>query len=356
MKIENEFVIDDYWRNSPELIKRFLEMNERYKLLCSEIEYIMRKLIVENRIEIAHVNSRAKTLDSFLEKLSRKYYDNPFDGITDFAGVRVVCLYRSDIQQLEQIVNSEFEVIEKVDKLQNMSPNEFGYGAIHFVVKLGKNTRGARYDDLKNLLCEIQIRTVLQDAWAIIDHHLAYKQESDVPSILIRKLNGLSGLFETADDSFDNIRNERDKYLKEINFSTENDEKFLMNEINRDTLVLFLKWKFPEIPPYIQGMEQQLSSALRALRSIKKVTIETLSDLNAEYNKVGNKADELSELLSKRSKNALSGSIRLKYSLALLHDEILDNFGSSKEWVKTTRNYKKNIEQVNKPDRNRARS
>lgn len=351
MGIENEFVIDDYWCNSPELIKAFFQMNDRYKQLCSEIEYIMHKLIVEKGVEIAHITSRAKTLNSFLEKLNRKFYDKPLEEITDFAGVRVVCLYRSDIQRLEQVVNSEFEVIEKVDKLQHMSQNEFGYGAIHYVVKLGKNTRGARYDDLKDLLCEIQIRTVLQDAWAIIDHHLVYKQESDVPSVLMRKLNGLSGLFETADDSFDNIRNERDKYLNDVNISTKNDDEFLANEINIDTLVLFLKWKFPDIPPCAEGIDKQLSSALRALRSIKKVSIETLGDLNAEYNKVESKADGLVELLAKRNKNALSGSIRLKYSLALLHDEILDTPFSSKNFVRITRNYKKSIEQVNKPDR-----
>jgi ppGpp synthetase/RelA/SpoT-type nucleotidyltranferase len=63
--------------------------------------------------------------------------------------------------------------------------------------------REPRYDDLKKLVCEIQVRTVLQDAWAIIDHHLSYKQESDVPKILRRKLNSLAGLVETAHDQFD---------------------------------------------------------------------------------------------------------------------------------------------------------
>jgi ppGpp synthetase/RelA/SpoT-type nucleotidyltranferase len=300
----------------------------------------MRKLIASKGIDVAHTTSRAKTLNSFLEKLSRKSYGNPFDEITDLAGVRVVCLYRSDIPRLEAIVNSEFAVIEKVDKLRNMSENEFGYGAVHYVVKLGSEARGARYDDLKNLVCEIQLRTVLQDAWAIIDHHLVYKQESDVPSVLLRKLNGLSGLFETADDSFDTIRKDREHYLQEVTKSAASNETFLKNELNKDTLLSFLKWKFPDLPPYAADTHSQLASSLRAIRLVNAGAIKTLGDLNAEYDKAGEKANKLYGLLSRKYARIRNGSMRLKYSLGLLHDEVLNAPGSSKEWVRVVREYK----------------
>jgi putative GTP pyrophosphokinase len=337
-KVKVETSADDYWRDSPELIKTFLEQSERYKQLCSEIEYILCKQITSKGIEIAHTTSRAKTLNSFLEKLYRKPYENPFEEITDFAGVRIVCLYRSDLAQLEEIVCNEFQLVEKVDKLRHMSPNEFGYGAIHYIVKLSGKTRGARYDDLKDLVCEVQIRTVLQDAWAIIDHHLVYKQESDVPSVLIRKLNGLSGLFETADDSFNTIRKEREIYLEEVKKSSGNDETFLKNELNKDTLISFVQWKFPKLSPFSTSV--QVGSSLKAIRAINNLDIETLGDLNAEYEKVASKADGLYELLSLKYRNTRNGCMRLKYSLALIHDEILDTQGSPKEWVKITREYK----------------
>jgi len=332
--------VDDYWRSAPEVIRTFLQQREQYQQLCNEVEYIMRKHIAQKGIEIAYTTLRAKTLNSFLDKLSRKSYENPFEEVTDLAGVRVVCLYRSDLAQLEEIVSNEFRVVEKFDKLRNMSPNEFGYGAIHYVVQLGKRARGARYDDLKDLLCEIQLRTVLQDAWAIIDHHLVYKQESDVPSVLLRKLNGLSGLFETADDSFDSIRNERERYLQEIKESIDSDDTFLKNELNKDTYLSFLEWKFPDLPPYSEDVPNQLDFALGSFRLIEGVQIKTLGDLNSEYEKVRNRSDGLFKLLSADSSNARNGCIRLKYSLALLHDEILAGRGTVGVWAKIVREYK----------------
>jgi len=339
---------DDYWRNDPDVIKRFLQQQGQYQQLCAEVEYILRKRIGQLGIEIAHTTSRAKTLNSFLEKLTRKSYGNPFEEITDFAGVRIVCLYRSDLAQLEKMVTDDFRVVKRIDKLRDMPPSEFGYGAIHYVVRLGKSIRGARYDDLKDLLCEIQLRTVLQDAWAIIDHHLIYKQESDVPSILMRKLNGLSGLFETADDSFDNIRSERLRYLKEVEASVGSDEEFLSNELNRDTFISFLKWKFPNLPPHAKGQSQQIGHALDALRDLKGTEMKTIRDLNTEYEKVKTNSDEVQKLLIANSDYAKAGCIRLKYSLALLHDEILSSAGTPSKWTKIIRTYMKTIKSSNK--------
>lgn len=153
----------------------------------------------------------------------------------------------SDIEKIESIIRKEFDVIEKVDKLTDKGTDRFGYGAIHFIVKLGKGSAGARYDDLKDLVCEIQVRTVLQDAWAIIDHHLVYKNESDVPTQLQRKLNSLAGLFETADDQFDRVRTERESYVASVRDSRKIPEQFLQNELNHDTFTEYLEWKFPEL-------------------------------------------------------------------------------------------------------------
>ncbi|MFH1742151.1 MAG: hypothetical protein ABIH23_24370, partial [bacterium] len=189
-----------FWQSNPEIVRRFIQQRTDYEQLCSEVQYILRKRLAERTIEISTVTGRAKTLNSFLEKIQRKTYEDPFSEITDFAGVRIVCLYVSDIPLIEDIIRKEFEIVEKVDKLTDKPPDQFGYGAIHFVARLGKKMSGARYDDLKVLLCEIQVRTVLQDAWAIIDHHLIYKSESSMPKVLRRKLNSLAGLFETADD------------------------------------------------------------------------------------------------------------------------------------------------------------
>jgi ppGpp synthetase/RelA/SpoT-type nucleotidyltranferase len=239
---------DDFWQRDPALIKRFLDVRRDYEHLCAEVEYILRKLVSANGIETSSISSRAKTLNSFLEKLQRKHYENPFDQLTDLAGVRVVCLYRDDVARVCNIIRSEFAVVEDVDKLDELGVDQFGYGARHLTLRLGKSSSGARYDDLKQYVCEVQVRTVVQDAWAIIQHHMVYKRESQVPSQLQRKLNSLAGLFETVDDQFGRIREDRDAYLNGVRESTSAPATFLETELNLDSFTEYLKWKFPGRP------------------------------------------------------------------------------------------------------------
>jgi len=238
--------LNTVWEKNPEYIRRFynnLEINEK---LCVEVKYILSLELDRDNIEVAQISARAKTLKSFCEKISRKSCKDPFDNITDFAGVRVVYLYSTSRKQIESIIEREFEVIEKVDKVLT-EDDKFGYGALHYLIKLKHNHAGARYDELKNKVCEIQVRTILQDAWAVVAHHLSYKQEADVPKELRRKLNALSGLFETADDQFENIRNARLTYQNKIQHSISSNQKLSLNEeVNLDNLEAYLKWKFPD--------------------------------------------------------------------------------------------------------------
>ncbi len=124
------------WVENPELIRKFLDLRPEHDQLVSEVAYILKKKLSEKRIEIAAVSGRAKTLKSFAEKISRKPYKDPIKEITDFAGVRCVYLYLADRPAIETIIESEFEVLEKVDKLQEKKSEEFGYGALHYLVKL----------------------------------------------------------------------------------------------------------------------------------------------------------------------------------------------------------------------------
>jgi ppGpp synthetase/RelA/SpoT-type nucleotidyltranferase len=254
---------DDPWRSDPDLVRQIVERRPNYEQLVDEIVYTLKKRIKEADIEVSSVTGRAKTLKSFLEKLQRKEYKSPLEEVTDLAGVRVVCLYREDVRTIEAIVRKEFEVLEKVDKDAEKTADQFGYGAVHFVVKLGKKSSGARYDDLKLLRCEIQVRTIMQDAWATIQHHLIYKRESEVPKPLQRRLNSLAGLFETADDQFARIRQDRDDYLATVENSSSNKDVFLETELNLDTIQKYLEWKFPKRPvERFRGQLRRIFSAI----------------------------------------------------------------------------------------------
>ena len=234
------------WEESPETVKRFLEQRPQYEQLCSEVEYILKKRIEDKGIEVAAVTSRAKTLDSFVEKVNRNNYGDPFADIEDFAGVRVVCLYSSDLPLLEKIINKEFSNVKKVDKSEERAADTFGYSAVHFVATLGAKSSGARYEDLKELKCEIQTRTVCQDAWAIISHHLDYKKKEDVPTELREDLFAWAAFFGQADKNFDHIRKERKAYKRRIERESKaKRNEFLDQEVNYDTLAEYVAMRFP---------------------------------------------------------------------------------------------------------------
>ncbi|MGY2410734.1 GTP pyrophosphokinase [Pseudomonas pergaminensis] len=275
---------DDMWTKNPAVIKKFLDARPEFEQLCTEVEYILKKKVSAAQIETSFLGSRAKTLNSFLEKLNRKNYTDPFNQLDDLAGVRVVCLYSSDISNVIDIIRNEFEIVQEIDKREELETNKFGYIGNHFIVRLGINYSGARYDDLRTLRCEIQVRTVVQDAWSIIQHHMVYKKESQVPSNLIRKLNGLAGLFETVDDQFEFIRMQRDIYLDSVRVSKRAPGDFLENELNYDSLVEFMQWRYDEVLD--EDEREMVSTVLDALTEIgisKLKDIQLLLEQNEKF-------------------------------------------------------------------------
>ena len=154
------------------------------------------------------------------------------------------------------------------------------YGAIHFIVRLGRNTAGARYDDLKNLVCEIQTRTVLRDAWAIIDHHLVYKNESNIPTVLRSRLNLLAGNFRTTDEKFSDLRTLREEYLKKVEDSEIDSEHFLENELNLDSFIRYAQWKFPGLPAGTEVLDVPFY-----VKSLTDMNLRTLNDLEELVNR-----------------------------------------------------------------------
>lgn len=275
-KVESERL----WAERPDVVKRFIDQRPDYEKLCSEVAYTLNRKLVKANVDFSTISYRAKTLDSFMEKVQRKSYQDPISEITDFAGVRVVYLYIDDLPRLEEVIAENFEVIEKIDKMTKKRDDQFGYGAIHFLVRLGNDFTGPRYDDLKDLVCEIQTRTVLQDAWAIIDDHLVYKNESGIPTFLRRRLNSLAANFERVDNEFKNIRSEREYYLSEIDRSRISSETFLENELNLDSFVRYAQWKFPD-----RSTGTDVLDVPFFVRPLTQMGLATLSDLDEAVNR-----------------------------------------------------------------------
>ena len=156
-----------------------------------------------------HIESRCKSLDGFREKAFRKSYGNPMTEMTDIVGLRIILYFNSDVTFAAGLLASEFvvDLANSQDKRIPAEDDRFGYGSYHLVISLDQRRAALpEWRPFADLRAEIQIRTVLQHAWAAVDHLLDYKQSPGLSSGDRRKLNRIAAALEGLDEDFESVR------------------------------------------------------------------------------------------------------------------------------------------------------
>ena len=179
--------------------------------LIEEVKFIIYNAIKKVNIKIHSLSHRIKEFDSFLDKIKRKNITDPFNDIHDLIGFRIICLFLEDIKGIQNLLTNEFDVFDLENIIDGTSHDVFGYMASHYKVRFKRDTNFT--GEAKDYSFEIQVRTIAQDAWASISHHLFYKHESHLPDNLRRDFHALSGLFYIADTHFSLLREEQFKYF-----------------------------------------------------------------------------------------------------------------------------------------------
>ncbi len=175
-------------------------------------------------VPISKIESRVKDREECIKKFNLKYRQaleegaTPYairDHISDLIGLRIVCLYEDDIEKIGNILTAEFDVVEVTDKISTIENTEasFGYKGLHFDLRL-KNPRLAlpEYQAYIGLQFEVQVRTIVQDSWSVLDHKIKYKKS--IPNHLKRRINTLAALFELADREFRQIRDSTEEEIQ----------------------------------------------------------------------------------------------------------------------------------------------
>lgn len=192
-----------------EILSQYDKNKDKYNKFSSEIKKLIVKLLEDASIPFHTITYRVKKRHSLAEKLIKKNYNNSSE-ITDICGCRIITYYADDIDPVADIINKEF-VIDKdnsVDKIKEIETNAFGYLSKHLIIELNKSRLNLpEYRSYKDLKLEIQIRSVLQHAWAEIEHDLGYKNSSVIDNKLQRRFARLSALLELADQEFQLIKN-----------------------------------------------------------------------------------------------------------------------------------------------------
>jgi ppGpp synthetase/RelA/SpoT-type nucleotidyltranferase len=236
-----------YIRESAEKALKYYDGNvNRFRDLKEEVLYSVNRRISQSNVKIHSVDGRVKDRESVKNKVERKKYKNPESDIEDFVGIRIVCLFVSQIPDIVRILENEFEKIDEDDKIVPDDLESFGYMARHLILRLNQDHAGARYEHIKNFKFEAQVRTISMDAWASISHYLDYKSIDGVPRQLRRDFHALSGLFYVADTHFEMFFKEKEEFQNRLSESFSTSESFVGQPLSVDSLGEYLKLKFPK--------------------------------------------------------------------------------------------------------------
>jgi putative GTP pyrophosphokinase len=200
-------------RNKEAAIPERGKLHARYKRVSLPYNAAARRVLrrLQGLIEKAGINAsikyRVKSFESYFEKILRQRKRSASrELLTDILGFRVICPFLKDLGDVEQLIQTNFKVVEVEVKAGQHSFREFGYDSTHLLVDLSDELPGNALPGTKRM-GEIQLRTILQDAWAEVEHEIIYKQEySLLHDPIKRKLASLNATLTLSDIIFQEIR------------------------------------------------------------------------------------------------------------------------------------------------------
>ena len=201
---------------------------QRYESLLTEILFnIERKL--KKSLKLAPMptyKSRIKNFESYFPKVLRQKPIEAADSnklvtLTDMMGIRVICAFLEDLSEVERQIVQLFDIKEIERKGADQTFKEFGYESVHILISIPEGCLPETIPENtpvpQDLVCEIQIRTILQDAWAEVEHELVYKSQfNPFDKPLRRKLASMNASLTLSDIIFQEIRDYQKKFQGEL--------------------------------------------------------------------------------------------------------------------------------------------
>jgi putative GTP pyrophosphokinase len=262
-------------------IQWYKEKRQLYAELATLVATTLASLLRSKNVGILSITSRAKDVASLAEKINRKDYKEPKIEISDLAGIRVIAYLETEITTIVETIKKTFEVIdsESLDKSRELGTDRIGYRSFHFVCRLGGSRDSLpEYEPYKGLKFEIQVRTVLQHAWAEIEHDRNYKFAGLLPPDIRRRLFLIAGMLELADREFAGVSSEIESLSKSVTKAVKKGE--LDSAISTVSLIAYMKSKsdsFKSVRIHAQPPKRMETVA----NEIINFGLHTLADLDA---------------------------------------------------------------------------
>ena len=216
-----------------ELEQEYRKLTPVYTSLLEKIEEFINSEARSRNI-FASVNHRVKDFSSWYAKLLRESSKRRNPAITDVMGIRIICPFLEDVGIVSSLLEELFEVHEIDNKGSDYPYHQFGYESVHFLIRVPHELIESPLlpDDVQQpLVCEVQVRTILQEAWAEVEHELVYKSDfSPLDEPLKRKLAALNANLSLSDIMFQEIRD----YQKEFHAAIKQRRKGFYEAIRHD--------------------------------------------------------------------------------------------------------------------------
>jgi len=236
-----------YWKWKDIYEKR----REKYERISQIVTNICQAICQKNKVQSYHIAHRVKNFESLYTKIIDRANDTTdttkaeryrsailrgkdqdveyiFSDLRDVAGVRIICVYENDIQRIKNIFedlrnkgeidyNPSYDVkdyrLSKDSAVQPEKKNTFDYRSLQITIQLGERRKELyECEDLTNIKCEIQARTILAHGWADVTHTLHYKpnltivQFKQIEEQIGVQLNAISAKLWETDMAFNDLR------------------------------------------------------------------------------------------------------------------------------------------------------
>ncbi len=234
---------DQKWAR--EQMKKYMEIFPRYEAYAWVLQKVLEKA-AKKYAPLAIVQTRPKLIASFGEKSQRKKakYRDSVNRMTDLCGGRVITHTRTEVEAICEFIERYFDIDwdNTIDLSQRLKPTEFGYRSIHYIVKFKPGVFPTKDIDVEipeevfDLKAEVQVRTVLEHAWADTAHLMSYKGAFRIPNKWERELAGVAAVLEGADSSFARIQAGLQRYA--ASYGAYMTEEQMRDEIDNLEIIL----------------------------------------------------------------------------------------------------------------------
>ena len=206
--------------HAQELLQQYRSLLPVYTQMAEVIPERLKEFFAEAGIIVAAVEHRVKTEESLTGKLKLKggKYASIFD-LTDIVGLRVITFYIDDVDKVASVLERLFDIDweNSIDKRKLHETDSFGYLSLHYICSIPeKSYSDPEHPELNKIRFEVQMRTVLQHAWANMSHDTGYKSGVEIPKVYLRNMSRLAGMLELCDDEFSRIRREITDYRRNV--------------------------------------------------------------------------------------------------------------------------------------------